>query len=123
MVNTPHDSGGRRQKIEAVLLYKRTQDAPVHPGYWALFGGEVEEGEDEKKALQREIIDEKELEVTHLSENDFRQLLQIAEHVADVRVIRDEDEGELLIRYFKTHLDHDMDSLKLGKPIGMPGRG
>jgi 8-oxo-dGTP pyrophosphatase MutT (NUDIX family) len=35
-----------------------------YPGHWGLFGGGVDEGEDEFKALQRELREELELEVT-----------------------------------------------------------
>ena len=35
-----------------------------YPGHWGLFGGGVDEGEDEFKALQRELREELELDVT-----------------------------------------------------------
>jgi ADP-ribose pyrophosphatase YjhB (NUDIX family) len=114
MVCTPYDREGRQQQIEAVLLYKRTQDAPIHPGYWSLFGGKVDEkDQDEKAALKREVITEKELRVNGLSLKAFEVLLQDSEWFTDVRVMR--HDGKKLIRYFKALLAIDMDSLQLGQ--------
>ncbi len=42
----------------SLLLQHRTEDAPTWPGYWCLFGGEREEGEDPKQTLVREIREE-----------------------------------------------------------------
>ena len=114
MLRTPYDKNQRQQAILAVLLYKRTQDAPIHPGHWALFGGKPEEKEDEKAVLEREVIDEKELEVTGLSETNFRVLLQGATPFTNVRVIR-EDDKRPLISYFEAPLDQDIASLRLGR--------
>jgi len=41
-----------------LLLQHRTDDAPTWPGYWGLFGGGREEGEDARAALVREIREE-----------------------------------------------------------------
>ena len=41
-----------------VLLQHRTEDAPKLPGYWAFFGGGIEEGETILEAAAREIKEE-----------------------------------------------------------------
>ncbi len=40
------------------LLQKKTLDYIFHPGMWGIFGGVIEEGEDPKKAIIREIYEE-----------------------------------------------------------------
>ena len=95
MVATP----GKHQ-IQGVLLYKRTQDAPIQPGYWGLIGGSVRRGEDATVALLREIKEE--LEVPEFQPPEF---------LCDVSIMR--DGVTKFIRYFKAHLGHDMDSLRL----------
>ena len=100
MVPTPG-----KQKIQAVLLYKRTQNAPVHPGYWGLFGGRLKNNEDPLKGLQREIAEE--MEVTGMQQD----WLKNAKHLTDLSIVR--DEKELSVRYFEAPLDRDMDSLRL----------
>jgi len=47
--------------IQAVLLCKRTQDAPIHPRHWSLFGGKVKTGEMPEKAVRREVKEELEI--------------------------------------------------------------
>ena len=80
----PYDEGGRQQRIQAVLLYKRTQDAPIHPGYWALLGGRVDERDgDDVAALKRELIHEKELMVEDLSNSDYEIILENAQQVRE----------------------------------------
>ena len=41
-----------------VLLQKKTLDYPLHPGMWGLFGGMIEENENPKAAIVREIYEE-----------------------------------------------------------------
>lgn len=43
---------------QRILLQHRTDDAPFAPGYWAFFGGGIEEGETPEQALDREILEE-----------------------------------------------------------------
>jgi 8-oxo-dGTP pyrophosphatase MutT (NUDIX family) len=46
-----------------ILLQHRTDDAFRLPGYWAFFGGGIEEGENPTEALKREIREELSYEV------------------------------------------------------------
>ena len=41
-----------------ILLQHRTDDALRLPGYWAFFGGSIEQGENPTEALKREIREE-----------------------------------------------------------------
>lgn len=41
-----------------ILLQKRNHRAKIYPGYWACFGGSVEEGETPMECLEREIEEE-----------------------------------------------------------------
>ena len=41
-----------------ILLQHRTDDAFRLPGYWAFFGGGIEQGENPTEALTREILEE-----------------------------------------------------------------
>jgi len=85
----------------AVLLYKRTQDAPIHPGYWALFGGKLCKHESAKDAVIREI--EEELEIKN---GDLQEMIPLC----DVKFSR---VGDVRIRYFSLPLNFDMDKLCL----------
>jgi 8-oxo-dGTP pyrophosphatase MutT (NUDIX family) len=77
--------------VPAVLLVKRTQDAPSHPGHWGLVGGTLEAGETPKAGLLREIREE----LAHL-------LLRITS----------------TLTYYRAHLPEDLDTLRLkrGRP-------
>ena len=46
------------KSVQAILLCKRTQDAPIHPGYWGRFGGTVDNGEAPAEAAKREVREE-----------------------------------------------------------------
>jgi 8-oxo-dGTP diphosphatase len=41
-----------------LLLQHRTEDAPLWPGYWGLFGGGIDGNETPKQAIEREIFEE-----------------------------------------------------------------
>jgi len=41
-----------------LLLQHRTLDAPILPGYWAFFGGSIEDGESPEEAVCREAREE-----------------------------------------------------------------
>ena len=45
-------------KDKRMLLQHRTEDARDLPGYWAFFGGKVEEGETPREAAVREVFEE-----------------------------------------------------------------
>jgi 8-oxo-dGTP pyrophosphatase MutT (NUDIX family) len=92
---TPH-------QVKAVLLTKRTLDAPMHPGHWSLVGGRIESGESARAAAIREAGEE--LGVTP----DAMKFL------CDVRI----DKGgrkALVVKYFSAPLDRDMDTLVPGR--------
>lgn len=76
----------------AVLLMKRTLDAPSHPGHWGLVGGTLEPGETPREGLLREI--EEELE--HARPVRLQPLWQTTN-----------------LTYYKAHLPEDMDTLRL----------
>jgi 8-oxo-dGTP pyrophosphatase MutT (NUDIX family) len=93
-----------KHEIQAVLLCKRTHDAPVYPGYWALSGGRLGEHEDPVEGLCREVREE-------LETRTLDQALQGIQHSSDVPVIR--GTTTLPIRYYYAPLNEDMDSLML----------
>lgn len=76
----------------AVLLVKRTQDAPSHPGHWGLVGGTLEPGETPRRGLLREIREE----ISHRRPIRVQPLWRTAS-----------------ITYYRAHLPEDMDSLRL----------
>lgn len=87
----------------AVLLCKRTLDAPMHSGYWALIGGKLDDGEEPLAAALREVKEElgipsKAVTLTLLS---------------DIRIQRTTDPHPIGARYFAAALDRDMDKLTL----------
>jgi 8-oxo-dGTP diphosphatase len=86
----------------AVLLCKRTHDAPIFPGYWSLFGGWVEKGEDAKEAAIREVQEELGIALP-------RSRLK---HLSDVLLQRGTPKPTS-VRYFSCPLDLEMDGLRL----------
>ncbi len=104
MVPAPYDQLGKQQKIQAVLLCKRNHDAPVHPGYWGLFGGRLENSENPVGGLRRECREE-------LEAKSLEQALENPTHLTDVSTKRD---GKTIsIRYYEAPLTEEMDSLQL----------
>jgi 8-oxo-dGTP pyrophosphatase MutT (NUDIX family) len=89
------------QFVLAVLLCKRTLDAPVHPGHWGLFGGKLDPGEKPEEAAVREVQEELHL---HLEGNDLKLL-------CDVQVHRGSESPS--VRYYSHFLNCDLDGLTL----------
>jgi ADP-ribose pyrophosphatase YjhB (NUDIX family) len=91
--------GEPEQFVPAVLLCKRTLDAPTEPGQWSLFGGmlHVKHGEDSKSAAIREVREE--LHV-HLDAHDLEELCRVPAE-------------DPVIVYYTYHLNWDLDRLTL----------
>src|SRR5262245_8899386 len=87
----------------AVLLCKRTQDAPMHQGYWALIGGKLNDGEDPLAGALREVKEE-----LGIPSNDIALTL-----LGDVRIQRTTDPNPIGARYFAAPLNLGMDKLTL----------
>lgn len=92
----------KNHAVCAVLLCKRTQDAPMHPGYWGLFGGKVNAGERPRDAALREVKEELGIAPSKIS----------VKSLCDVRVGRG-NSGALAVRYFSAPLKLEMDQLSL----------
>ena len=90
-----------KHSLRAVLLCKRTLDAPIHPAYWSLFGGRIEPGERPKQAALREVQEELGIPSNKIKLADL----------GEVSVSR--AEGSRRARYFCSVLDLDMDCLTL----------
>ncbi len=110
MLPTQCYKNGEQYRVQAVLLYKRTQDAPNRTGYWALFGGTKKASEDDKTTLIRELVEEHELQVKCMSDQNYEGLLQDAEKLTCVP-----DDCKMMMKYYKAKLEKDMDSLFLGQ--------
>src|SRR5262245_44738836 len=91
----------RKHSLCAVLLCKRTLDAPLYPAYWSLFGGRIEPGEQPKQAALREVQEELGIPPSKI---------QLAD-LCDVSVSR--ADGRHALKYFRSVLDLDMDCLTL----------
>jgi 8-oxo-dGTP pyrophosphatase MutT (NUDIX family) len=86
--------------VRAVLLSKRTLDAPMHPGDWGLIGGIVNPGEPPKDAARREAHEELGVKPGALK------------FLCKVRV--DHGSGSAsAVTYFSAALDLNMDKLTL----------
>ncbi len=119
MVCTRVDKKGGAADVQAVLLYKRTQDAPVHRGFWALFGGELKEQEHPKSVLRREV--EEELDAGGLEKD-----LQGLSPLCFVNIPSKQEPRS--IQYFTAPLNMEMDNLRLkrsreGKVEKVEGEG
>lgn len=68
-----------------ILLQHRTDDALYYPGFWAFFGGRIEEGEAPEEAVCREAIEELDFQVKSpaafnvydIQTKDFRLTLHV----------------------------------------------
>src|SRR5262245_6397840 len=87
----------------AVLLCKRTQDAPMYAGYWGLIGGTLDHGEDPASGALREVEEELGIPRSGLA----------LQFLCDVRIQRKADLCEIGDRYFTAPLDRGMDKLTL----------
>src|SRR5262245_17278657 len=87
--------------IVAVLLCKRTLNAPIHPGHWSLFGGKLETGETSRAAAKREVLEELGID---LDSDAFDVLGTVAV---------DRGEQKPLIEYFACTVEYGMDELTL----------
>ncbi len=92
-----------QRSLCAVLLCKRTLDAPIHPGYWGLFGGRLDAGEQPKHAVLREVREELGI---HPDKVPLKAL-------CDVRIRRKNGNEALGLTYFSSVLELDMDGLTL----------
>jgi 8-oxo-dGTP pyrophosphatase MutT (NUDIX family) len=75
----------------------------MHPGYWGLFGGRLDDDENPKEAAIREVREELGIE---LREANVKAL-------CDVKIQRGNARGVLGVRYFSAELNYDMDCLTL----------
>ena len=97
-----------KRSLCAVLLCKRTLDAPVHPGYWGLFGGRLEVDEEPKRGVLREIHAELAIPAAKLA----------LSNLCDVHIRRSKESGDALgLRYFSSPLELEMDRLTLKRSI------
>jgi 8-oxo-dGTP pyrophosphatase MutT (NUDIX family) len=89
--------------VRAVLLTKRTLDAPIHPGYWGLVGGKLKKPDESPEcAACREAQEELGVQ---LEPSDVKLL-------CDVKIEHDAS-GPSTISYFSAALSRDMDELTL----------
>lgn len=112
-IDCPDCKRKSKNYIRAVLLCKRTQDAPTHPGYWALFGGKLKENEPPQEAALREVAEELAvigIDGKELTEEKLHEILEI-EELRNVPISR--REGTLSIQYFRSPLEYNMDKLRL----------
>jgi 8-oxo-dGTP pyrophosphatase MutT (NUDIX family) len=86
----------------AILLCKRTHDAPIYPAHWSVFGGWIEKSEQPKDAAIREVREELGIVLPK------RKL----EHLCDLPLQRGTARN-MGVRYFSCALDLDMDRLAL----------
>lgn len=90
------------KSVLAVLLCKRTQDAPNYPGCWSLFGGQLDirHNEDPGSAARREIQEELKTIDVNLGTLELEEL-----YVARVK--------GFTVTYFKAPLNIGMNMMRL----------
>jgi len=87
----------KKQPVLAILLTKRTQDAPSDVGDWGLVGGTMDRGETPRKTVLREINEELCYRTRPLQ---VSRLLKVKN-------------GTHTVHFFQAPLPEDMDTLKL----------
>jgi 8-oxo-dGTP pyrophosphatase MutT (NUDIX family) len=92
--------------VQAVLLCKRTLNAPIHAGYWGLISGKVK-NETPIETVKREVREE--LKICQGLDLDATggQLTELVE----VTIAR--GEGTSVIKYYSCPLNYDLDRLTL----------
>jgi ADP-ribose pyrophosphatase YjhB (NUDIX family) len=88
-------TGGGRHAI-AILLTKRTLDAPSDPGDWGLVGGAVDRGERPRRAVMRELREE----------ISFRGRVLVG-------FLCKKKKRTHTVHFYRAHLPEDMDTLRL----------
>lgn len=81
-----------------VLLMHRTDDAPIDPGFWGFFGGEIEGEETPEIAVRREAQEELGIELENVSL--FKTYNQEDQHGKQIRHV------------FVGSLKHSLDELR-----------
>jgi 8-oxo-dGTP pyrophosphatase MutT (NUDIX family) len=75
----------------------------MHPGYWGLIGGKLDDGEEPEAGALREVTEELGIASSEIT----------LEPLCDIRIRRDAGSDELRARYFVAALDLGMDGLSL----------
>jgi 8-oxo-dGTP pyrophosphatase MutT (NUDIX family) len=88
------------EQVLAVLLTKRTQDAPSDPGMWGLVGGKVDDDETPEQAVRREISEEICIDGYHLPSLPLCEL-------------PDGSHDSVPIKFYSCQLDCGFDKLSL----------
>src|SRR5260221_452090 len=95
------DLAADNKYVPVVLLCKRTHDAPIHPGYWGLFGGNLKNRESPRDGAKREV--DEELGII-LKAKRLEELCSVSVERAN---------GTCSIQYFRYSLEYDLDKLRL----------
>lgn len=95
-------------RVQAILLFKRGQTAPVHARLWSLVGGKPKKKPKEtpEEAAIREMKEE--LKICDESKYPKKGTLK---NLAEVGIVR--QDGKQWIKYFSFQLDLEMDRLRL----------
>ena len=75
----------------------------MHPGYWGLFGGQLNSGEQPRKAVLREVQEEIGIAPEKIA----------LKALCDVKLCRQNGNSVIGVRYFSAELEIDMDKLTL----------